>query len=459
MAMRLQREHSLPVVAVRLQQSPSQDREAATATAQVDLLVNEDGSPTLHGSRTWLLDDFGCTTTDWDPTLRVPPDLADWVRTWAGDVLDPGRPLWLHLVKPYGSLGAVPWERDLVPGLGRPLLRLPDVLPVASRSTTTFTVALVATAPAAEGGPPALALGGPVAAAIDAALGTRLQLHVFTDAGTEDAVESELANRGLRQFRVHRAMPRLGRYGSTKRWTSAPDLPSLWLRWIRDALAGSTVDAVHFLVHGNSLGSHGAILTPLQPNRDRDLPVSVEAGELDAFLTQVGALVVGFTMVPMNWSEYGLRLVADELGSRRAGPVLLHDPNLDGGVEAPLDGLAEGYRFLASPYPGLPPVSPGLQLYVQPRQVAQERMLTPPRGAGLAPPSAAVQSQFEKDETPAWLGAAQRYLEQQETLLLRFAQETESREPSRAETAHYAGIASAVQKAREVIDRHAERLL
>ena len=59
MAMRLQREHSLPVVAVRLQQSPSQDREAATATAQVDLLVNEDKlSEVLRDFARTLVTDF-----------------------------------------------------------------------------------------------------------------------------------------------------------------------------------------------------------------------------------------------------------------------------------------------------------------------------------------------------------------------------------------------------------------
>jgi hypothetical protein len=458
MAIRIQREHSLPVVAVRLQQSPSPDRAGATATAQVDLLVNEKGVPVVHASQTWSLDDFGWTSTDWDPQLKVPADLVSWVRSWAGETLGAGRPLWLHLVKPYGTLGAVPWERDLVPGLERALLRVPDVLPPPSRSTSTFTVALVATAPAAEGGPPALSIGRPVAAALLRGLGDRLHLHVFTDAGTEGQVRDQLSAEGLPRFEVHTAPGRPGSRGSS-RWGGTQDLPSHWLRWIRDDMLGVAVDAVHFLVHGNSLGTHGAILTPLEPTRDREVPVSVEAGELDAFLTQVGALVAGFSIIPLNWSDHGLRMFADELGANRAGPVLLHDPNLDGGFGSPLEALAECYRFLADPQPGTPPVSAGLQMYAQPRHVAQDVAAAVAIEPELPAPSPAVQAYFERDETPAWLGAAQRYLEQQEALLLRFQRESTLREPSQAEVAQYAGIESAVLKAREVIDRHAERLL
>lgn len=443
MAMRLQREHSLPVVAVRLEQ------EGYQPVARVDLLVNEDGEQVIHGSRTVTLDELGCDSSR-EPAMQVPPDLVDFVGGWSHDVLAPDRALWLHLVKPYGSLGAVPWERDLVPAIGRPLLRLPDVLPAPSRSTSSFVVALVATAPAPEGAPPAPALVAPVADALVRGLGTRLHLHVFADEGTEDAVERALQPLGIARLEVHRAR-------HDGRRTGDGDLRSAWLRWVRDAIEGRSLDAVHFLVHGTSLGTHGAVLTPLMPSLDRANPVSLEASDLEAFLNRVGALVVGFTRLPDNWSDFGLRMLADDLGSRRAGPVVLHDPALDPGHEA----LAGCFAFLADTAPGRPPVSPGLQLYTQPRQVADDSTSQPPPGAGSADlaPSAAVQAHFDRDDTPAWLAAAQRYLEQQEAQVMRFESESRSRTPTAAEVAHFDGVAAAVRKARGVIDKHAERTL
>jgi hypothetical protein len=122
--------------------------------------------------------------------------------------------------------------------------------------------------------------------------------------------------------------------------------------------------------------------------------------------------------------------------------------------------VAGCYAFLADPVPGRPPVSPGLQLYAQPRQVADDHASQAPSGgsADLAP-SAAVQAHFDKEETPAWLAAAQRYLEQQEAQVMRFESESRTRTPTAAEVAHFDGVAAAVRKARGVIDKHAERTL
>ena len=42
---------------------------------------------------------------------------------------------------------------------------------------------------------------------------------------------------------------------------------------------------------------------------------------------------------------------------------------------------------------------------------------------------------------------------------MRFESESRTRTPTTAEKAHFDGVASAVRKARDVIDRHAERTL
>jgi hypothetical protein len=456
MAIRLQREHSLPVVAARLVQ------DASGPAVQLDRIVNQDGEPSLQGSETLSLQDYGGrTTTRSDPDLRVPDAMVQYVASWAGEVLEPDRALWLHLVKPYGLLGSIPWERDLVPALHRPLLRLPDVLPEPSRSSSSLTVALIATAPAPEGPPPALELGLPVARALAAAvsggLAGRLHLHVFADTDARQAVEDGMRQLGLAEVEVHApgTRPPDGRSYLRSDRSRVGDLRSGWLRWVRDTLTGRPVDAVHFLVHGNSLGTRGAILTPLDATAEREIPVSVEAAEIEMLLTQIGASTAGFSRLPNNWSDHGLRQVVDELGSRRAGPVLLHDPALDGDHAA----LTEAYRFLTEAQPSVPPASASLTMYAQPRQVLQEVPHLRPADGWTVGPSSAVQAQFDKEETPGWLAAAQRYLEQQELTLMRFRSESQSRTPSPAEQSHYAGVESALRKARDVIDRHAERLL
>ena len=452
MAIRLQREHSLPVIAARLVQ------DGSGPAVQLDRIVNQDGEPSLQGSETLSLQAYGGRTTSRsDPDLRVPPDVVQYVAGWAGEVLEPDRALWLHLVKPYGLLGAIPWERDLVPALQRPFLRLPDVLPEPSRSSSSLTVALIATAPAPEGPPPALELGLPVARALAAAVSGRLHLHVFADTDARQAVEDGLRQLGLAEVEVHApsTRPPDGRSDRRSDRSRVGDLRSGWLRWVRDTLTGRPVDAVHFLVHGNSLGTRGAILTPLDATAEREIPVSVEATEIEMLLTQIGAFTAGFSRLPNNWSDHGLRQVIDELGSRRAGPVLLHDASLDDDHAA----LTEAYRFLTESQPSVPPASASLTMYAQPRQVLQEVPHLRPADGWTVEPSGAVQAQFDKEETPGWLAAAQRYLEQQELTLMRFRNETQSRTPSPAEQSHYAGVESALRKARDVIDRHAERLL
>lgn len=453
MSMRLQREHSLPVLAVRLVQ------EQAIPVARLELVDNEGGRPHVRASLSTRLSHLGCgEITREEPDLGVPPDVTAAIDAWATEHLEPAEPLWLHLVKPYGRLGAIPWERDLVPSIGRPLLRLPDVLPLPGRSTSTLSIALVATGPAAEGPPPALTIGAPVAQALVRAIGDRLMLHVFADMGVERELSQALESAGVRRYHIH--VPHHHR----ERSLDPDSLASPWLRWIRDALEGHMLDAVHFLVHGSSLGTQGAILTPLEPSRDRAFPVSVEAFELEALLNQVGALFVGFSRLPDNWSDYGLRMLADELGSHRAGPVLLHDPEID----PDYDDLAACARFLASAGPSTPPTSPALQLYVQPRQVAGVDLGAGASGAeegegsedvSVPRPTPSVQAHFELEETPTWLAAAQRYLEQQEAQLMRFEVEAQTRTPTEAEVAHYDGISAAVGKAREVIEVHARRAL
>jgi hypothetical protein len=74
-------------------------------------------------------------------------------------------------------------------------------------------------------------------------------------------------------------------------------------------------------------------------------------------------------------------------------------------------------------------------------------------------PSYAVAEHFEREDTPAWLAAAESYFDQQQADLLRFEQSKRRRNATKAEEAYYAGVRQALEEARAVINQHAEQTL
>jgi hypothetical protein len=449
MAEALQKFYGLPVLRVQLGQLDGRP------CAVLSLVDNTSHEINILDTRSVTLDAFGLQ--DIDPSyddLGVPDDVVSWVSQWVHQSLDPSSVLWMHFKHPYGVLGAMPWERDLQPAIGIPLLRIPDAFPEQDRSTSTLELALVATAPAAEGPSLAAQMGARVARAIAAGIGERLRLHVFGDLEARDFLRGELAGLPVREVLVHDVEePR-------RTDDQSGELRNGWLRWIRQAMAGRTLDAVHFNVHGNALGQDGAILTPLEPDSpDRAWPISVQSGEIKSFLTQVGALVVGFSRPPDNYSDFGLRRLVDDLGAVRAGPVVLHDQELD----QDFTGLQACYAFLTAPAPGFPPATPSLMLMAQPKQVyvPESPLLPTSAGDDLPAPGDAVKEHFEREETPMWLGAAERYLEQQQGELIRYRQslDLDARTPTSSEQAYFAGVESAIRKVRQVVDKYAQEAL
>lgn len=448
MAMLIHKDHSLTVLAVRMSEIDG------VPVVNLRLVVSTPDHQRTIAKLHVPLTRFGFAET-WGrtaPDLQVPTDVRQWIADSArGQVGDHGV-LWLHLVKPYDALGAVPWERDTQQALGVPLLRLPDALPDPDQSDAFIDLALVATAPIA-GSRFDVPLATAVAHAIAAGVGNRLRLHVFADREVRAQLNNELARLKIRRFVIHD-----GRRTRAESRHPASEPQNGWLRWIAQQMRGQTLDAVHLIVHGSSLGRDGSVLLPVAADSNyRAFPVSVQSHEIATFLTQTGALIAGFTRPTDNYSDYGLRRLVDDLGSERAGPVVLHDPSTDPGMT----GLRQCYAFLTSPRPTAPPASHSLLLYAQPNQV--------PHGVSGDTPvwvvrpsfrtSNAVQEHFARDRTPQWLAAAERYLEQREGELLRFKQSSQSREPTSAEQAYFAGVETGIRKLRRIVDHHAERLL
>src|SRR5690606_24254675 len=111
-----------------------------------------------------------------------PPALVQGLRDGLPEGNDGSRPLWVHLVKPYGGLRYLPWERLLGAATGGPVLMLPDfIFPPPQESASLLDIAICASAPLdcedlwiRDGLLEAVA-------AIRAALGDDARLHLFAD--------------------------------------------------------------------------------------------------------------------------------------------------------------------------------------------------------------------------------------------------------------------------------------
>ena len=87
-----------------------------------------------------------------DGDFLVPPEVLAELEGWIGANSQPDKPLWLHLEKPYGFLGVVPWERLMQERLNVPMLRLPDFFQSApAELPSTLDVLLCGSSPVAKG--------------------------------------------------------------------------------------------------------------------------------------------------------------------------------------------------------------------------------------------------------------------------------------------------------------------
>ncbi|MGH8903428.1 MAG: hypothetical protein ACRDYA_17590 [Egibacteraceae bacterium] len=390
-----------------------------------------------------------------DDRFALPEEMVAELRWHLHEELDPERPLWLHLVKPYGFLGAVPWEALLQLHLDVPILRLPDFIVEPVRSRNSIDVLLCAADSSAE----PIDLAAQVeflAGRIAESLTLPTTVHVFTDS----AVYAELLGREWQPRSGGTVLlyePAYEPAGGA--WQPAdPDdnlLAQEWLRWMRDELPTS-VDVAHFVVPGHvALGQGAFVLPAMSAWTDRSLDV-VGAAALNRFTTQIGAWSVAFTCPRGQSSAIGLRLIADALAQVRPGPVLYHDLAADRDAEA----LMSSYVFLYADHPAPPPRSTSVFLYCQPFQVSTEPrkrdLLT--AKALLGPPSGAAPSSRVRDllaaetSTPAWIAASQRYVEQCEVRLQQWAAPGAVAPPEPT----VAGVEKALELIQEIVHEYAD---
>jgi hypothetical protein len=364
------------------------------------------------------------------PDFRLPYSMTDELKSLLTEIFKGDqRPIWLHLAKPYGYLGLVPWERLLSQRLKVPILRLPDfIVPPPFESRSSLDVVLCSSAFSKDFLDVPHYLSSMARLIIDA-VPRRVRLHAFVDVDVAEDLRTRLKtlNLGDEIMRVyppekaklysvsHSGFPLIDAKGPTE---------NPWLLWIQDSLRDRSVDVVHFLCHGYFTNERGAIATSASPVGEQD-PWNarfIGPSELTTFLTQVGAWAVGVSSPPNNFSEIGLRALADNIGQMRPGSVLHHDLETDSSSSA----MAESYRFLFSPEPERPPVSPSVFMYCQPHRVAlpaeqqeqieQQKLLEemlPPESLSESSAIRAFGVSLEQDEeVPTWVAASQRFIEQ-----------------------------------------------
>jgi len=419
----------------------------ADISALFELEIHAGGKPAQLIERWFTAAELGLprrVQPGWPPRSTLPDGfLAELAQALAQLHLPPDHPLWLHLVKPYGMLGMFAWEEQLVPALGRPVLRLPDFLERPRERRDMLEVALVCSEPVSEPSIHPMQLLPHICGAILS--GThrpQLRVHVFADQMLHAPLVQAFSAEPRVVVHDPESARRHGVLGRGSLAVESRDLRNPWLLWVRDATRGRSLDAVHFVCHGIVAGDRPGLSLAESPlsNRDREDARYVGVAELVAFLTQTGAWSAVFSDPPGNYSEAGLRLLADTLAQARPGPVVHHllRPGL------PSDMLAQLYGFLYAAESGPVPEQRGWFAYCQPALVDTQAPMaaTAPRAsvaldanaallrpdeAAVAKPRRRLRSRVtaagesgaepggppaEPATVPGWVSASQRYVEQ-----------------------------------------------
>jgi hypothetical protein len=401
--------------------------------------------------------------------LRVPLDLreavADFIRSNRREVA-----LWLRLVPPYGYLGAVPWEEELVPAIAVPVVRVPDRLPVATDPGLVWSVAIAISArPGSSWAAPYI---GALMSALRGLVDARIDVDVFADAATYADILARVAEtpQGA-ELHVHNPLNARGAYeersSSSTRQDSLP-LRSrlrasevqpglLWRDWITAGLAGRAVRALHVIADGVFDGDRPLLAVSPDPTGPADLSscAFVGSGDVRALADVVGAGALSFGSPPGNPSDVAIRVMADAVGQQRPGATLYSSIGHDPGGYA----LASAHAFIVGGrYEQVPvPRDPSLFAYLQPELVKgalQESWpYEEPVPSAQAGPDPAVRSYYDRAEVvPTWLAATERYIESSVARLA--ATSADEGSTSSTKRAYEQGAERALAELRALTTRH-----
>ena len=390
---------------------------------------------------------------------RLPDHLIAALESLVGEDGD-GWPLWLYFGGSSGYLSVVPWEKILQPHLNVALLRLPshEVEPVVPEESLDTVICLGLPVTKAALNPRDLV--GRFLAQLPGSVAPHTTFHLFGDASVQDLLHS--MKRDLsREYAVHIYDPNRAPKPHDDETVAAVchAADNSWLAWMREALENRSVDVVHFLCHGYLGRDQGALALTEAPGVNQDMSSAqfVHAGQLCKFLNRVGAWSVAFSSPPGNRSVAGLRMLQDDVARLRPGPVLFHDAaHVDGHK-----GLEAAYRFLYGDEhteSRRPPRSPAISLYCHPSYLVPDVPSAKPArqrfGAWpdlidkLTLAGKLGKTLVGPENTPVWLAAAQRSLEQSVSRILNPTTERDR--------AIRTGSAEALRFVAAVLARHAK---
>ena len=468
MAERLIERWRLAVLRVRL------DVSRAAPVVEAELVGYQDGSPRTFWQQGYHPAAFGLPDGTLAPTtLYVPPDLQHAVAEFVGGNGRHDVALWLRLVPPYGYLGAVPWEEDLVAATGAPVLRVPDRLPVAADPGQVWSVAIAISAQ------PGSNWAAPYVTAWTRALrdvvDTRIEVDVFADAATYLEVRAAVEESGQQASEVHvhdpfnarpayyeRSASSLTSQSRVQRrsaglQSSAPQPGLLWQDWITAGLAGRAVRALHVIADAVFDGDRPLLAVspdPVLPS-DSSSCAYVSKEDVRGLADVVGAAALSFGSPPGNSSDVATRVIADTVGQQRPGATLYSSIRQDQSGYA----LAQAHAFIASSEPGWEPIPrhPSLFAYLQPESVKgslQEPWpYEEPRANEKTRPDPTVSSFYAAtDVVPTWVAATERYIESNVARLV--ASSASEGKTSSRRLAYEAGTEEALAELRSLTTRH-----
>jgi len=356
--------------------------------------------------------------------------------------------------RPSGYLAVLSWELNLVPALGRPVLRMQG-LPIRPLTQhRTLHLAICCSFSAAKQTEPPHDTLKRIFDQIPQFPQQSVTLHLFADLELQPffaTLQASLQSRS--QVRIYPPTD-AAKYGDAERISSVPDTSDLqnpWLLWMRDSLAEVGVDAVQFVTHGYAARGHGALAFAESPmhNEDRRWARFVGTREISMLMDQLGAWSVLLTSSPDNYSVAGLRILHDELTEFISGPVMLYEMRDD---PAQSD-LRSAYEYVFGADATQPPAAGAISLYTHPdwkQPPDSDEEIPTQRWLGEFTLSGPLHDAFASaNEVPAWLAAGQRTLERSVAKMTLAAEETES---GRAEQA---GRQEALQFTAELFARFA----
>ena len=336
--------------------------------------------------------------------VSLPPGVLTPLTEIVEQTAEDDEPLWLHLVKPYGVLGALDWEGALTPHLSRAVLRVPDFLERPRENRNTLTVALICDLPSDE---PrfdlrheALSIASEI---LQASPRPDTVIHIFASRVWADRITASPPVPSKVVVHTPQADPD-GR-------------PLTWMRWIEAALGGQSVDLIHFLAHGYMVEQSPALALTKSPDIAEKEPAALFVGtdDIALTLTRTGAWACGFSIPPDASSGAAVRYLADNVAQARPGPVFCHA--LTGGSSP---ALGEWTRFLFSPNPAPAPRGIDGFAYCQPDLVfgtvfvasgaVQAATVASPGPDPIAAAEIADPSPGGVLD-PAWVSAAKRFSE------------------------------------------------